>query len=266
MTTGSLTAACGQRLRCELREFVREPAAVGFTVLFPLIMLVLFGSIFDKSIPGTSTRYSQLYVANIIGSALLSVGVVAVAIGIAVERDSGMLKRLAGTPMPKVAYFIGKAGMVIILSLVEIALMLIAGVILFDLSLPTSPGRIGIFAAVLVVGGGAATMLGIAIGGLVPSAKSAPAILNVPFVVLQFASGIFIPFDQLPRWLYGASAAFPLRWIAQGMRSVFLPDDFQHIEVGGSWQHGIVFAVLAAWCVIGAFIASRTFRWVGRER
>jgi ABC-2 type transport system permease protein len=266
MNTTQLISASRQRIKCELLEFTREPAAVGFTMMFPLVMLILFGSIFNEQITGTSVNYSQLYVAGIIGSSLLSIGLVSMAIGITNERESGALKRLAGTPMPKVAYFIGKIVMVLILALVEIAAMLVAGVLLFDLSIPTSPARIGTFILVLILGSGAATVLGIALGGIIPSAKSAPAIVNVPFVVLQFASGIFIPFDQLPRSLYNAAGVFPLRWIAQGMRSVFLPDDFQRIELAGSWQHGLVYLVLAGWCVGGALLASRTFRWVGRER
>ena len=85
-------------------------------------------------------------------------------------------------------------------------------------------------------------------------------------MALQFVSGVFIPFDQLPRWLYNVAGWFPLRWIGQAMRSVFLPDSFRSVEPSGSWQHGRVLAVLVAWCVIGGLTALRSFRWVGRER
>lgn len=261
-----LATSTRARYLTELRVFQREPAAVGFTLLFPVMMLVLFGSIFDGEVPGTGVNYNQVYVAGIIASSVLSVGFVSLSIGIATERDAGALKRLAGTPMPKAAYFLGKVGLVLTLSVVQIAVMLAIGMALFDLSLPTDPGRWLTFVWVLILGSAAATLAGIAVGGLLPSAKAAPAILNVPFVALQFASGVFVPFDQLPRWLYQASGFFPLRWLAQAMRSVFLPDTFRQVELAGSWQHGTVALVLGLWCIVGMAVALRSFRWVGRER
>lgn len=264
---GSLLAVAGRhRVRAELRDVVRTPAALGFTIAFPIVMLVLFGSIFQDDVPGTSVRYSQVYVSGIIASSLLSTGLVGLAIGVAIDRDNGLLKRLAGTPMPRAAYFLGKIGMVLVIGLAQIAAMLVIGMLMFGLRLPTDAGHWLTFAWVYLLGATASTLLGLAIGGLLPNAKSAPAILNIPFVALQFASGVFIPFDTLPSWLYQASGVFPLRWIAQAMRSVFLPDSFRTVELAGSWQHGTVFAVLVAWCVVGAVIASRSFRWVGRER
>lgn len=262
----SLRAAAQARFRSELRAFGREPAAVGFTVLFPVMMLVLFGSIFRGRIEGTDVTYSQLYVAGIIASSLMSVGFTSLAIGITAEREEGMLKRLAGTPMPKAAYFLGKIGLVLVVGLVEVVLLFAIGATLFDLTVPTDPMRWLTFGWVFLLGAGAATLLGIAAGGLIGSAKAAPAILNVPFVALQFVSGVFIPESQLPSSVRTIASLFPLRWMCKGMRSVFLPESFSTVEVGASWQHGRVAAMLALWCAIGALLALRTFRWVGRER
>lgn len=262
----SLWRATQARFRSELRAFAREPAAVGFTVLFPVMMLVLFGSIFQGRIEDTDVTYSQLYVAGIIASSLMSVGFTSLAIGITAEREEGMLKRLAGTPMPKAAYFLGKIGLVLVIGLVEVAVLFAIGATLFDLTVPTDPMRWLTFGWVFLLGAGAATLLGIAAGGLIGSAKAAPAILNVPFVALQFVSGVFIPESQLPSSVRAVASLFPLRWLCKGMRSVFLPESFATVEVGGGWQHGRVAAALALWCALGAVLALRTFRWVGRER
>lgn len=261
-----MIAASVARFRVELRGFLREPAAVGFTLLFPVMLLVLFGSIFGDDVEGTDVTFSQLYVSGIIGSSLMSVGFTALAIGITNERESGTLKRLAGTPMPKGAYFLGKVGLVAVLGLAETAVMLAVGVAMFNLTLPTAVGHWVTAAWVFVLGAAAATVLGIAAGGLIPSAKAAPAITNVPFVALQFISGVFVPESQLPHGIRTVASFFPLRWMCKGMRSAFLPDSFLRAESAGSWQHGKVAVVLVAWCVAGAMITLRTFRWVGRER
>jgi ABC-2 type transport system permease protein len=262
----SLWRITGARLRDELRGFFREPAAVGFTLLFPVVLLLLFGSIFSDQMEHTGVSVSQLYVAGILGSSLMSVGFTSLATGIAVEREQGMLKRLAGTPMPKAAYFLAKVGRVWIIGVIEVAILLAVGVALFHLSLPAEPGRWLTFFWVFGLGSAAATLLGLAVGGMLRSAKAAPAILNVPFVVLQFISGVFLPETLLPHGVRTVASALPLRWMCKGMRSVFLPDSFLSVETGHSWQHGRMALMLIGWCVVGALLTTRTFHWVERDR
>lgn len=253
------------RTLVELKNVWRNKQSLGFTILFPIMMLLLFASIFGGNVDDTSVRFSQVYVAGIIGSSLMSTGFVGLAIGISIERDSGMLKRLASTPMPKSAYFIGKIGMVLATVLVQVIVLVLLGVALFHVDLPSEPSRWLTFAWVFVLGVTAATLLGIAVGGIIRDAKAAPAVVNLPFVALQFVSGVWITVNLLPTWLINVARIFPLFWICEGMRSVFLPDDFRYVEPGQSWNHAAGAAVLLAWCVIGFVLCTRTFRWT-RER
>ncbi|MCY7298704.1 MAG: ABC transporter permease [Ilumatobacteraceae bacterium] len=245
----------------EMKNLLRNRQYFGFTVLFPVMMLLLFASIFTGTIDGTGVETSQVYVAGIIGSSLMSTALVGLAIGIAIERDAGLLKRLAGTPMPKVAYFLGKIGMVLIVSLVQSAVMLALGVSFFSVSLPRTFDAWLTFGWVFLLGVTACTLLGISAGSIIRDAKSAPAVMNLPFVALQFISGVFITVDQLPAWVVKVSQVFPLHWICRGMRSVFVPDSFKVVESGGSWQLGTAAVVLAVWCVVGFFVCVRSFRW-----
>ena len=167
--------------------------------------------------------------------------------------------------MPRSAYFLGKIGHVIIVTILEMVILALMGVILFDVSLPTTPSRLLTLLWVFALGITAASLTGIAVGGLVSSGKSAPAVVNLPFVVLQLVSGVFIPFTQLPTWLSTASGVFPLRWIVQGMRSVFLPDEFKTIEVAHNWQHGLTALILGVWCVAGFRLCLRTFNWLKKS-
>ena len=73
---------------------------------------------------------------------------------------------------------------------------------------------------------------------LLRNARSGSAILTPVVLVLQFISGVFIVFTQLPTFLQHVADIFPLKWLAQGMRSVFLPDRSSPQEASGSWQHG----------------------------
>ena len=249
------------RARYEVRLFFRNKEAVLFTFLFPLMLLLLFGSIFSGTVYGTNIPYTQVLCSGILAASIASVTFVSLAMGIAAERDEGALKRLAGTPMPKISYFIGKIGLVIVTTLAEVTLMLIVGVLLFDLSLPTEISRWVTFAWTLLLGLIACTLLGIAMSSVPKSAKSAAAVVNLPFVALQFISGVFVPFWQLSPTLRSVAGIFPLKWMAQGLRSVFLPDEFLRVEPSGSWEPGKRALVLLVWCVVGVFLCLRTFRW-----
>ena len=79
---------------------------------------------------------------------------------------------------------------------------------------------------------------------MISDAKSAPAVVNLPFVALQFISGVWISVTLLPSWLVTVSQVFPLHWICRGMRAVFLPDSFTTVETGGTWQLGTAAIVL----------------------
>jgi ABC-2 type transport system permease protein len=265
----SVWQACRTRFVVELKSFVRNGQSVGFTLAFPIMMLFLFASIFSGTVDGTGVTGSQLYVAGLIGSSTLSTGFVNTAISLAFERQRGELKRLAGTPMPKVAFFVGRGLCVLVVTTAQVVVLVAAGLVFYDLSLPRSLAKWATFVGVLALGTFGSTLLGLAVGGRVRNAKAAPAVVNLPFVFLQFISGVFIQFRDLPSALQTFSGFFPLRWLAQGMRSVFLPDTFATQEPSGTWQHPLMWTMLAAWSLVGLAVCLRWFRWVddqGRRR
>ncbi|WP_169950292.1 ABC transporter permease [Microbispora sp. H11081] len=249
----------------ETKMFFREKDAVVFTFSFPIIMLVLFGSIFSGSLEGTGVTVSQLYTAGLLGAGVMGAGFQNLGIGIAGDRDDGTLKRLAGTPMPPAAYFIGKVINVLVIAFLSSVALLAIGVVMYDLDLPSAPSSWLTFAWVFVLGVSASALLGVAASSLPRSAKSAAAVISMPFVVLQFISGVFIPFTQMPEWLINIASLFPLKWMCQGFRSVFLGDAGAALEVTGSYELGRVAVVLAVWLVGGLVLCVTTFRWKSRR-
>jgi ABC-2 type transport system permease protein len=248
----------------ELRQFWRSKQQVVFTTGFPVIMMVIFGSIFSDDLGG-GVRYTQYFVTGMIASGLMATGFQALAIQIPIERDRGVLKRLAGTPMPRSVYFIGKVGMVFVIAVIETAILLAVAVPLFDVSLPSSGIRWLTLAWVGVLGISACTLGGIAFSSLAKSGRTAPALATPVALVLQFISGVFFIFTQLPPWMQQVASLFPLKWMCQGMRAVFLPDTFMTQEAAGSWELGKVALVLGAWCVGGLLLCLLTFRWTTRR-
>ncbi len=248
----------------EVKQTFRDPAAVGFGILFPIVMLLLFATIFSGDDVGPGVNQSQYYVAGIIGSSIMSSGFVGMAIDLAVKRENGVLKRLASTPMPKAVFFVATIAATAMVCLLQIVVLFALGASLYDVDLP-SGGRLLTFAWVWFLGLIASCLLGLTVGSMVNSSKAAPAVVNLPFVALQFLSGVFVPYDELPTGVRTVASVFPLKWLAQGMRSVFLPDSYQLVEPDGSWQHGPMALVLGAWCAVGFLLCLRVFRWTNRK-
>ncbi|GAA0224482.1 ABC transporter permease [Cryptosporangium japonicum] len=250
----------------EIRQFFREKDAVIFTFTLPAFLLLMLGFIFDEPLDGfPGTTVSQIFAASMIAYGILSTAFLSVGTGIAADREDGTLKRLHGTPVTATAYLIGKVLLVMVTTAAEIALVLGVGAVVFDLELPTDAGRWVTFGWLFALSVIACTLFGIAVSGLVRSAKSAAAVLNLPVLALQFVSGIFVDIASLPETMVKIASVFPVKWMGQGFRSVFLPDELAAQEVAGQWEHGRIALVLGAWCVAGLVLALATFRWNDRR-
>ena len=244
----------------EIKQFMRQRESVVFTLLFPVILLAIFGSVFKDTIaPGVT--FSQYFVAGMIASGLVNTGFQALAIMIPVERDFGTLKRLRGTPMPASSYFIGKTILVLISTVIQIILLLGFGLLFFGLELPSDGTKWFTFAWLVVLGSACSTALGIAFSIVPKSGRGASAVVSPIVIILQFFSGVFFVFTQLPSWMQQVAAIFPLKWLTQGMRSVFLPDSFAGQEVAKSWESEKTLAILLVWLAIGIFFSVRKFKW-----
>jgi ABC-2 type transport system permease protein len=248
----------------EVRQFFRERDSMVFTFSFPVVLLFIFGSAFSGQSIAAGVDFTQYFAAGMIASGVVLSSFQSLAIGIAVERDDGTLKRLRGTPMPPAAYFLGKIGLVLVTSVLQTAILLAVGTALFGLDLPTTAQAWTRFAWIFVLGTTAGTVLGIAYSSVPRSARSAGAVVTPVVIVLQFISGVFFVLSQMPAWMVNLGSVFPLRWLAQGMRSVFLPDSFEAAEVGGSWLLGRTALILTAWTVVGLLLCLRTFQWQRR--
>jgi len=247
----------------EIKQFNRQREAVVFTIFFPLILLFIFGSIFNDEI-APSVTFSQYFVAGMIASGLVNSGFQNLAITITMERDNGTLKRLRGTPMPLSAYFVGKSIQVLYSMSLQILLLLGCGALFFDLQLSNEAADWLTFTWLILLGTLCATILGIAFSAVPKSGRSASAVVSPIVIILQFFSGVFFVFSQLPGWMQQFAAIFPLKWMTQGMRAVFLPDSFATQEVAKSYELSRIGLILTIWSVVGLFIAMKTFKWVRR--
>lgn len=245
----------------ELRQYFRQRDAVVFTFGYPIIMLMIFGSIFNGDIQGTDIPFVQYFTAGIIATGMMSIGFQGASIGIAGDRTDHTIKRLRGLPMPKMSYFLGKLLSNLVAGVLQTTLLISCAVLFFHVHLPSTAGRWLTLAWVFAAGLSTCSALGILLGGFVKDGRTASAVTLPPFLVLQFVSGVFFPLGQLSPLLRGIGRVFPLAWMCQGLRSVFLPDQALVAEPSHAWQLPEIALILAAWLVGSTLLALRTFRW-----
>ncbi|MET7718811.1 ABC transporter permease [Streptomyces sp. NPDC005407] len=249
----------------EVRAFFRQREQAIFTFAFPIVFLFLFASIFSDDVEGAGITASQLYVPAMIAAGIMSTSFQSLGISIAIERDEKQLRRLRGTPMPPAAYFLGKVWLVLVTGLLETAALLLVGVVFYDVDLPTGAGDWLTFGWIFVLGLTGCALLGIAISSVPKSGQSATSVVVLPFLVLQFISGVYIAIGTIPDWMLNIGALFPLKWMCQGLRGVFLPESAAVLEQAGGWEYGRIALILSAWCIGGLVLCLLTFRWKSRR-
>lgn len=249
------------RVWLELRLFARERQQVVFAFAYPVVMMVIFSAILGSDERPGDIPFAQYFLAGIAATGIMLVSFQAVGTSVAAERETGQLERLQLLGTPPVAYFAGKAGQVLVTATLQLALLLPVARYGYDVPMPVDVGHWLTFAWVAALGALAGTVLGIAVSALPGSAASTNTAVSAFAIVLQFLSGVFFAFPELPGWMQQVAAVFPLKWLTQGMRSAFLPEGAGAFEIAGGWEHGRTALVLAAWVIIGAVVCVRTFRW-----
>jgi ABC-2 type transport system permease protein len=249
------------RVGLELRLFAREKQQVAFSFAYPVVMMVIFGSVLGGDERPGGIPFPQYFLAGIAATGIMLTSFQALGTAIAGERETGQLERLQLLGTPPVAYFAGKAGQVLVTTAAQLALLLPVAHFGFDVPLPADLGHWLTFGWVAALGALAGTVLGIAVSALPGSATSVATGISAFAIVLQFFSGVFFAANETPGWMQQVAALFPLKWLNQGMRSAFLPDRAAAVEVAGGWEHGRTVLVLVAWVIIGTVVCVRTFRW-----
>ncbi len=243
-----------RELQNQQRLYWRSREAAFFTFLLPIIFLVLLGSVYgDEDIDGISG--STFLLAGLIGYGVVSTAFAGLAITLVLRRESGVLKRVRGTPLPTSIYLGAVIASTLVVLAILVVLQILVGVYLLDTAWPEAPLQL---AVVLLLGAVVFAALGLALTGLVRSAEGASAVVNAIYLPLVFISGVFFSVDALPAFLQAIAELSPLTYLLRLVRDLY-------IEGGTFGDAAADLAVLVAWGVVGVVVALRLFRWEPRE-
>lgn len=236
----------------------RNPRVLVFGMVFPAVLLILFGSIFSSGTTHTERLGAgridthAYFTAGLMAYAIMLQAFTQVAISVTTQRESGQLKRLRGTPMPAWTFMAAQVLRVLAFTVFMVALLLAIGVVAFGVKVPGA----GVVGLVVYVALGTAAMvtLGLAASVLFNNADTAASAAPFFAVMLSFISGVFISINLLPGWLASIGRVFPLAHLADGLQRSL-------VTGGGTGLTSANVAVLAAWGLGGLVFAVRRFGW-----
>ncbi len=249
------------QIRYQNTTFWRTPIAAFFTIVFPLMFLIVFTLVFpNEPIAGLGVTTAQFYAPSLAVFGAVSATFTNLATGTAIARDDGILKRVRGTPLPPWIYIAGRIGSACYLAVLSAGMMLLFGVVFYQVSFfaASFPALVVTF----LVGIGCWAALGMLVAAVAPSGDSTPAITNATLLPLAFISGVFIPpSSESPAWLETVADLFPLKHFASAFGDAFNP---VVVAENGSWINQFdwtALAVMTVWGLGAILLALRWFRW-----
>jgi ABC-2 type transport system permease protein len=234
---------------------LRNPRALFFTFLFPLMFVLLFNSLnggtrLDALAGPGQVAFAQYYTPSIGIFGLATGCYTGLIFGVAYARDEGLLKRVRGTPLPMWTYLGAWMTGTILTGIASVVLMFAVAVPLFGVDI--YPSQLPAAIVALLLGAACLSALGLAVASMVKTADQAAPVAQFTFLPLSFISGVFYPLEGAPDWLVKVANVFPLHHLVVAFDGAFQPDAPHNGWSGELWS-------LVVWTAIGLFVAVRRF-------
>ena len=242
------------QLRAEQLVFWRSREAAVFIFIFPPMLFVLLGSVYDGTIDGHPA--ADVLLAGMLGYGIANTAFAGLTIQLVIRRESGVLKRLRATPLPQRTYLAAAISSTLAVFAIQFVAIVGLGLLLFDVDAPKEWASLLVTA---VIGVAAFAGIGLGAASLIRSAEGSSAVVNVILLPMAFLSGSFGPTQDYPAFLQAIGDVLPLKYLIDALEAVYL--DHEHV-----WQQLGSLAVLAGWGLAGLAVALRRFGWEPRER
>ncbi len=237
--------------RTEARLFLRDPAAAFFSLLFPVLLLVILGLVpgFRKPVPKLHDLSTiEVYAPIMVVFTVTMLAMNGLAPTLTAYREKGVLRRLSAGPVPAVMMFAALVAVYLMVAVVSLLLVAGVGRLAFGIELPRQP--LGFLLSFLLAVASLSSV-GLLIAALAPTAKAGNAIGAAFFFPLMFFSGLWVPRDLMPVVLRRIGDFLP-----SGAATQAVLDSWR-----GHWPHGGDLATMAVFTLVAGFAAAKLFRW-----
>ena len=240
-------------LRAQQLAFWRSKEAALFIFLFPLLLFVLLGSVYNGKIYGVPA--AQALLAGLIGYGCANTAFAGLAIQLVVRRELGILKRLRATPLPAATYIAAMLASTLIVFAIQTVALFVIGRVAYGTPFPTA---IGSLILAVILGAAVFAALGVATASLIRSAEGSSAVVNFILLPMAFLTGSFGPTRHYPAFLRAIGDVLPLKYFIEIINAVYLRGE-------GIWTKPAAIGVLVAWGASGLVVSALKFRWEPRE-
>jgi ABC-2 type transport system permease protein len=236
----------------EGKLFLREPASAFFTLIFPLLMLFIFGSIYGNNPPPGSTSRGAIdalipaFTAMIIGM----VGLMPITITLATYRENGILRRLRTTPISPLVVMVAQVIVVFTMTVLGMILLVSAGVLVYHVQFE---GNLLSLLGGFVLASLSFYGIGFILASTLPTARTAQIVAMVLLYPMLILSGAAWPRELMPATVEKISAFLPLTYVVNLLRGLW---------VGDAWSlHVTDVIILVVMLAVGVLVSVRLFRW-----
>jgi ABC-2 type transport system permease protein len=241
------------QLRAEQLVFWRSKEAALFIFLFPLLLFVLLGSVYSGTIYGVPAP--QALLAGMLGYGCANTAFAGLAIQLVLRRESGILKRLRGTPLPASTYITALLASTLIVFALQAVLLFVLGRVLHSTPFPSAFGSLVL---AIVLGSAVFAAIGVAIASIIRSGEGSSAVVNFILLPAAFLTGSFGPTRHYPTFLRAIGDVLPLKYFIDLVNAIYLHGH-------AIWTKPTALDVLGSWGVAGLLVAVLKFRWEPRE-
>ena len=241
-------------VRMQQLLFWRNRESAVFVFVFPPMLFLLLGAVYDGTIDGVPAADRLL--VGILGYGCANTAFGGLAITLVIRRESGILKRVRATPLPAATYLAAVLVSTLVVFALQMVLTVALGLLLYDAEGAESWAAI---VPVLLLGGVAFAGLGFGAASLIRSAEGSSAVVNLIVLPMAFLSGSFGPTSGYPDVLAAIADVLPLTYLIDLTEAAYLDGEQLTADPGAV-------AVLAAWGLAGYAVAARRFGWEPRER
>ncbi|MGB7818307.1 MAG: ABC transporter permease, partial [Ornithinibacter sp.] len=230
----------------EVVSLSRVPITLILSIGLPLLFFVILGALVGNEVvdPSTGVRLVQFLAPGMAAFGIVMATFSFLAVGLSEARTTGVVKRQSGTPVPRWVLVGGRMGAALVLGLTATALVLVTGVVFYDLQVPQR--SLGALVLTIVLASVCFSALGLAIALALPTTQMTLAVTNGLVIPLAFISDMFMFGTQMPTWLSTIGWMFPLRHLAAALAEALDP---YGSGAGLAPEH---LAVIVAWGLAGA--------------
>lgn len=241
-TARAMLAVYLREAKYEFLRLLRTPAFSVPTLVFAPMFYLLFGVLLNRGNAQAASYLMATYsVFGVMGPGLFGFGV-----GLAMDRERGLLTLKRVQPVPALAPLLAKVGMAMIFAVCIGVMLLGLGMTLGGVRMDAS--QVALLLCVDVLGVVPFCALGLLIGTLV-SGSAAPAVVNLVYMPLALLSGLWLPLRMLPEVVQTIAPLWPSWHLGQLALKIVGQDDGR--------PAGMHVAVLLGFTAICLFLAQR---------